>query len=65
VHFRLLLSDADYSYAFSGTRCPQITHPGGCPGTYHLSATVMDLGRYGNLKHPAKPFGTASFTVHR
>jgi hypothetical protein len=36
-----------------------------CPGTYHLSATVMDLGRYGNLKHPAKPFGTATFTVHR
>jgi hypothetical protein len=34
-----------------------------CPGTYHLSATVMDLGRYGNLKHPASPFGTATFTV--
>jgi len=34
-----------------------------CPGTYHLSATVMDLGRYGNLTHPAKPFGTATFTV--
>jgi hypothetical protein len=36
-----------------------------CPGTYHLSATVMDLGRYGFLKHPAHPFGTATFTVHR
>jgi hypothetical protein len=34
-----------------------------CPGTYHLSATVMDLGRSGSLKHPAKPFGTATFTV--
>ncbi len=36
-----------------------------CPGTYHLTATVMDLGRYGQLKHPAKPFGTATFTVHQ
>lgn len=36
-----------------------------CPGTYHLSATVMDLGRHGNLKRPAKPFGTATFTVRR
>jgi hypothetical protein len=36
-----------------------------CPGTYHLSATVMGLGRHGNLKHPARPFGTARFTVHR
>jgi len=34
-----------------------------CPGTYHLSATIMDLGRYGNLKRPARPFGTATFTV--
>lgn len=34
-----------------------------CPGTYHLSATVMDRGRYGELKHPASPFGTATFTV--
>jgi hypothetical protein len=90
VHFRLLLNDADYRYTFSGTSCPQITHPGGggggtgdlrgriwsdnlqavqgqmwCPGTYHVSVSVMDLGRYGNLKHPAKPFGTATFVVHR
>jgi hypothetical protein len=36
-----------------------------CPGTYRLSATVMDLGRYGMLKHPAEPFGTATFTVRR
>jgi hypothetical protein len=34
-----------------------------CPGTYHLSATIMDRGRYGPLKHPASPFGTAPFTV--
>ena len=34
-----------------------------CPGTYHLSATIMDRGRYGGLKHPASPFGTATFTV--
>jgi hypothetical protein len=34
-----------------------------CPGTYNLSAKVVDLGRYGRLEHPAKPFGTASFTV--
>ncbi len=34
-----------------------------CPGTYHLSATVMDRGRYGQLKHRASPFGTATFTV--
>jgi hypothetical protein len=36
-----------------------------CPGTYHLCATVMDLGRHGALRHPAKPFGTATFTVRR
>jgi hypothetical protein len=34
-----------------------------CPGTYHLGATVMDLSRYGGLKHRASPFGTATFTV--
>jgi len=34
-----------------------------CPGTYHLSATVMDLGSHGSLAHPATPFGTATFTV--
>ena len=34
-----------------------------CPGTYHLSAAVMDRGRYGELKHRASPFGTATFTV--
>lgn len=34
-----------------------------CPGMYHLSATIMDRGRYGPLKHPASPFGTATFTV--
>jgi hypothetical protein len=36
-----------------------------CPGTYHLSVTIMDLGRHGGLKHPARPFGTATFTVKR
>ncbi len=25
-----------------------------CPGTYHVSVAVMDLGRHGNLKHPAR-----------
>ncbi|MBV9607670.1 MAG: hypothetical protein JO027_21320 [Solirubrobacterales bacterium] len=87
-HFLVLLTDADYSYQLSGTKCPAITVNGGsgggtndlrgriwtdvvdgvagqswCPGTYHLSATIMDLGRAGSLKHPAKPFGTAAFTV--
>jgi hypothetical protein len=36
-----------------------------CPSTYHVSATVTDLGRAGSLKHPARPFGTATFTVRR
>jgi hypothetical protein len=36
-----------------------------CPGTYHVSVTVMDLGRYGNLQHPAHRFGTATYTVRR
>jgi hypothetical protein len=27
-----------------------------CPGTYHLSATIMN-------REPARPFGTATFTV--
>jgi hypothetical protein len=89
VHFRILLNDADYTFHFSGTRCPAITFAGGqgggsgnlrgrlfsgvldavhgqswCPGTYRVSVSVMDLGRAANLKHPAKPFGTATFTVH-
>jgi hypothetical protein len=34
-----------------------------CPGTYHVAVTVMDLGRSGNLRHPAGPFGIATFTV--
>jgi hypothetical protein len=34
-----------------------------CPGTYRVSVTVTDLGRYGALMHPAHPFGTATFTV--
>lgn len=88
VHFRLLLTDADYKYRIIGTPCPQYTFAGGggggagdirgriwseslnnvrgqalCPGTYHVSVSVMDLGRYGNLKHPARPFGTATFRV--
>jgi hypothetical protein len=34
-----------------------------CPGTYQVSVTVMDLGRFGgHLRHP-KPFGTGTFTV--
>jgi len=36
-----------------------------CPGTYRISVRVMDLGRYGNLKHPGRPFGSATFTVRR
>ena len=88
VHFRLLLTDADYRFQISGTRCPQITFAGGggggysdlrgktfsyaldavtgqtwCPGTYDVSVTVLDLGRYGYLQHPAAPFGRATFTV--
>jgi hypothetical protein len=35
-----------------------------CSGTYHVAVTVMDLGRYRRLTHRAKPFGTATFTVH-
>jgi hypothetical protein len=41
-----------------------VTGQAWCPGSYHISVTVMDLGRYGPLKHPAHPFGTATFTVH-
>jgi hypothetical protein len=36
-----------------------------CRGTYHVSVTVTDLGRAGTLKHPVRPFGTATFTVRR
>lgn len=34
-----------------------------CRGTYHLSVAVTDLGPAGILKHPGKPFGTATFVV--
>jgi hypothetical protein len=34
-----------------------------CPGTYHVAVSVMDLGRFGNLKPTVKPFGAATFTV--
>jgi len=36
-----------------------------CPGTYHLSVTVIDLGSAGALKQHPHPFGTAAFTVKR
>lgn len=42
-----------------------VTGQSWCPGTYHVSVRVMDLGRYGNLKHPAAPFGSATFIVRR
>jgi hypothetical protein len=48
-----------------------VTIPGGrgptglCPGTYRVTVTLYDLGLAGNLKHPARPFGTAVFTVKR
>jgi hypothetical protein len=34
-----------------------------CPGTYHLSISVMNTSRHGH-KPPPKPFGTATFIVH-
>ena len=40
VHFRLLLSGADYRFEISGTRCPQITYAGGGGGG----------GGYGDLR---------------
>lgn len=34
-----------------------------CPGTYGVSVSVLDLGRFGGSVRNAKPFGTATFTV--
>jgi hypothetical protein len=34
-----------------------------CPGTYHLSVAVSNLGPAGTLRQPAKPFGSATFVV--
>ncbi len=34
-----------------------------CPGVYHLTVSVHDLGSAGNLKRGAPPFGSTSFTV--
>ncbi|MGO9973990.1 MAG: hypothetical protein ACLP01_14545 [Solirubrobacteraceae bacterium] len=34
-----------------------------CPGTYRLSVGVLDLGIFGSLRRPARPFGSATFTV--
>jgi hypothetical protein len=53
----------DYRGRISGVDLNAVAGQTWCPGTYHVSATVMDLGRGGNLKHPARPFGTATFTV--
>jgi hypothetical protein len=36
---------------------------GWCPGTYKVSVTLYDLGLAGGLKHPDRPFGSATFTV--
>lgn len=36
-----------------------------CAGTYQVSVTLYDLGLVGGLKHPDRPFGTATFTVRR
>lgn len=87
VHFRVLVSDADYSFDVTGP-CPRHTFSGGqgggptdtrgriysaplnairdhklCPGTYAVSVSIMDFGANGNLRHPAGPFGSATFTV--
>jgi len=35
-----------------------------CVGTYRVSVTVNSLGVGRPLKHPDKPFGSATFTVH-
>ena len=34
-----------------------------CPGTYQVSVTVTDLGRFGGHLRNPKPFGTTTFTV--
>jgi hypothetical protein len=34
-----------------------------CPGIYHVSVTVDSLGIGRPLKHPARPFGAATFIV--
>jgi hypothetical protein len=34
-----------------------------CPGSYRISVTIMDRGRYGPVSHSVRPFGTATFTV--
>jgi hypothetical protein len=36
---------------------------GWCPGTYHVSVTLYDLGLAGGLRHADRPFGRATFTV--
>ncbi|HEX3689462.1 MAG TPA: hypothetical protein VHV28_07185 [Solirubrobacteraceae bacterium] len=91
VRFRVLLTEADYSYTVSGPHCPGLTFSGGsgggpddvrghvftgtlgnvvpstgwCPGTYRVHVTVMDLGRARPVTHPARAFGSATFTVRR
>lgn len=52
-------------HIFNGTPSGVVPATGWCPGTYRISVRVMDLGRAGKLKHPAKLFGTATFTVRR
>jgi hypothetical protein len=52
-------------HRFSGSLSGNVPSTGWCPGTYRISVRVMDLGRAGNLKHPTKPFGAATFTVRR
>jgi hypothetical protein len=36
-----------------------------CRGTYHVSVSVLDLGRFNSRFINAKPFGSATFTVKR
>jgi hypothetical protein len=53
VHLQVLLNGAGDSYRLSGTRCPALT-----PNTYHLIVAIAG-------RRPARPFGTATFTVRR
>jgi hypothetical protein len=39
------------------------SHPTWCPGTYHLSVTLISESFDHPFKPPAKPFGIATFTV--
>jgi hypothetical protein len=49
--------------AYTATGIDMVISERWCPGTYRVSVAATAIGPFSPLRHRAKPFGTAEFTV--